>query len=98
MTRPRFRELYKSITGKAVEVEAINFSKLAEKVRDQILHGKDVSGGAEFKPFDNIKGFKGAAKTLDKSTSRWVLTGIGTIWTKSRATPDLPPGGRFTPT
>ena len=30
-----------------------------------------------FRPFGSLQGFKGAAASLDKSTSRWVLKGIG---------------------
>ena len=33
------------------------------------------SGG--FRPFGPLKGFKGAAASMDRSTSRWVLKGIG---------------------
>ena len=32
---------------------------------------------ANFKPFGSLKGFKGRARSLDKSTSRWVLKGVG---------------------
>ena len=72
----------------------------AEKVRDLILHGKqvsevdkrkavvdvleyaksfnaEVSRIAGFKPFGSLKGFKGRGQPLDKSTSRWVLKGVG---------------------
>lgn len=34
----------------------------------------DIAG---FKPFGSLQGFKGRAKPLDKSTSRWILKGIG---------------------
>ena len=34
----------------------------------------DIAG---FKPFGSLRGFKGRAKPLDKSTSRWILKGIG---------------------
>lgn len=30
-----------------------------------------------FRPFGSLQGFKGAAAAMDKSTSRWVLKGIG---------------------
>ncbi len=30
-----------------------------------------------FRPFGSLQGFKGAAASMDKSTSRWVLKGIG---------------------
>ena len=36
-----------------------------------------VFGIAGFKPFGSLKGFKGRAKSLEKSTSRWVLRGVG---------------------
>ncbi len=37
----------------------------------------DVYGIAGFRPFGNLQGFKGRGQSLDKSTSRWVLKGIG---------------------
>ncbi|MGH9365038.1 MAG: hypothetical protein ACRD1B_07220 [Thermoanaerobaculia bacterium] len=36
-----------------------------------------VSGMASFKPFGDLRGFKGAAQSLDKSTTRWLLKGMG---------------------
>lgn len=30
-----------------------------------------------FKPFDDLRGFKGRAQALDKSTTRWLLKGLG---------------------
>lgn len=30
-----------------------------------------------FRPFGELRGFKGRAKSLDKSTTRWVLKGMG---------------------
>jgi hypothetical protein len=36
-----------------------------------------VHGIAGFRPFGDLRGFKGAAKSLDKSTTRWVLKGMG---------------------
>ena len=32
---------------------------------------------AGFRPFGSLQGYKGRAKSLDRSTSRWVLKGIG---------------------
>jgi hypothetical protein len=32
---------------------------------------------AGFRPFGSLQGFKGRGQSLDKSTSRWVLKGIG---------------------
>ena len=37
----------------------------------------DVSSLAGFKPFGDLRGFKGAAQSLDHSTTRWVLKGMG---------------------
>lgn len=100
MTRQGFKDMYKSIFGSAMP-KAIS-SKLdhSEKIRDKILHGKNVSeqdkrkavydllhyakefnekmnAVAGFKPFGSLQGFKGRAQSLDKSTSRWVVKGIG---------------------
>lgn len=37
----------------------------------------DVHAICGVRPFGKLKGFKGRAKPLDKSTSRWVLKGMG---------------------
>ncbi len=37
---------------------------------------------AGFRPFGSMQGFKGRATSLDKSTSKWVLTGMGLIGAK----------------
>lgn len=109
MTRDRFRELYKIITNKEISAEAIKSAKDAERIRDRILHGKQVTDSdmrkavvnilnyarllneqvfddAGFRPFGSMKGFKGRATTLDKSTSKWVLTGMGLIGSKKAKT------------
>ena len=36
-----------------------------------------VNSVAGFKPFDDLRGIKGRATALDKSTTRWVLKGMG---------------------
>jgi len=36
-----------------------------------------VSSVAGFKPFGDLRGFKGAAQSLDSSTTRWLLKGMG---------------------
>jgi hypothetical protein len=109
MTRNRFRELYKIITNTEISAEAITSVKDAEKIRDRILHGKNVSDSdkrksvvsileyarllneqvfedAGFRPFGSMQGYKGRAISLDKSTSKWVLTGIGLIGVKKAQT------------
>jgi hypothetical protein len=56
-----------------------------EDKREAILDLLDFAEGfnlqvkslADFKPFGSLRGFKGSAKSLDKSTTRWVLKGMG---------------------
>jgi len=36
-----------------------------------------VSGLAGFRPFGDLRGFKGRSEPLDKATTRWVLRGMG---------------------
>lgn len=47
------------------------------------LLNEQVFNDAGFRPFGSMQGFKGRAGSLDKSTSRWVLTGMGLIGTKT---------------
>jgi len=100
MTRDGFKDLFKTIFGKPIKKTLEEKLALAEKARDFILHGKDVSEEdkrkaivdileyafafnnavdeiAGFKPFGSLQGFKGRAESLDKSTSRWILKGVG---------------------
>ena len=100
MTRPGFRELFKTIHGAAIPDGVQRLLDGAETIRDKALHGKstrseehraaicEVFEYAEklndfvqlksgFKPFDDLRGFKGRAKALDKATTRWLLKGMG---------------------
>jgi hypothetical protein len=45
-----------------------------------------VSGIAGFKPFGSMQGFKGAAQPLPKTTTKWLLKGLGI----SPAAPSIP--------
>jgi hypothetical protein len=47
-----------------------NVLEYAEKLN------KHVQGVASFRPFGDLRGFKGAARSLDKSTTRWMLKGM----------------------
>ncbi|NZA03056.1 hypothetical protein H0I39_17405 [Ottowia beijingensis] len=74
--------------------------KKAERVRDRVIHGKQVSdpdmrqaiidvieyakalnkdlkAAAGFEPFGDLRGFKGRAQSLEKSTTIWLLKGLG---------------------
>ena len=95
-----FRALFKDIFGKKIPQSHVEKFEIAQKVRNNVLHGKIVTdkefrraivciieyatefnetcvelGG--FRPFGSLAGFKGAATSLDTSTSRWILKGIG---------------------
>jgi hypothetical protein len=97
MSRDEFRSMFRTVFGAPLPDEALIE---AEKVRDRVLHGADVSesdhrlaavrlldyaedlativtkrGGAS--PFSDLRGFKGRAASLEKSTSRLVLKGLG---------------------
>lgn len=41
------------------------------------LFNDELSSLAGFRPFGSLKGFKGRGKSLDRSTTRWVLKGMG---------------------
>lgn len=100
MIRDGFLELYKNVFGHALSAATVAKIKDAEKIRDRVIHGKDVTapelrqalvdvieyaealnidvaaiGG--FEPFGNLRGFKGRGEPLDKSTTRWLLKGLG---------------------
>jgi len=46
------------------------------------LLNEQIFADANFRPFGKLQGFKGRGTPLDKSTSRWVLMGIGLLAVK----------------
>ena len=50
---------------------------LANVIEYAVAFNSLVSGIASFRPFGDLRGFKGRAQSLDKSTTRWVLKGMG---------------------
>lgn len=99
ITRQGYRDIYKTVFGKSLKKEIIEKIVEAEKIRDNVMHGKDVTQEemrtavlriieyselyndytyklAGFKPFGNLKGFKGRAEPLNKSTTMWILKGM----------------------
>jgi hypothetical protein len=99
LTRDGFRVRYKTVFGQSPHKATVAKIKEAEKIRDRVIHGKDVDdatllqalldvidyaeafnmevkkiGG--FEPFGDLRGFKGRAEPLDKSTTRWLLKGM----------------------
>ena len=100
MKREDFKE--KFVTVFAKKLPSTTQAKLtkAEKIRDQVIHGKRVSNEAKrkaiiyvleyasefgvyvhqvagFNPIGSMSGFKGRLEPLDKSTTRWILLGMG---------------------
>lgn len=61
----------KSVTEEQKRKAVCDIIEYAKKFNDE------VSSICGFKPFGSLTGFKGRAESLDKSTSRWVLKGIG---------------------
>ena len=66
----------KAIHGKGIS-EADGRKAVACVIDYAELLNKFVQGKAGFKPFDDLRGFKGAGKSLSKSSTRWILKGIG---------------------
>ena len=100
LTRDGFIDLYKNVFGHDLAKATRGKINKAEKVRDRVIHGKDVSdaemreaivdvfeyaealnsdlsAAAGFKPFGDLRGFKGRGQPLDNSTTRWLLKGLG---------------------
>jgi len=50
---------------------------IAEVLDYSVQFSAYVAGCAGFRPCGNLRGFKGAAAALEKSTTRWVLKGMG---------------------
>jgi len=61
----------KEVTGMDKRKAVVDIIDFAERFNN------DVNEIAGFRPFSNLRGFKGRGKALDKATSRWVLKGIG---------------------
>lgn len=100
ITRKGFQIYFNAIFEKNITKEIDELIKKAEKIRDKLMHGKDVYQEeyreaivnifeyakefnmfvktlAGFQPFGPLRGFKGRAEPLDKSTTRWLLKGMG---------------------
>jgi hypothetical protein len=100
ITRESFLQLFKNIFGEDLPAATSSKIKEAERTRDKLLHGKnvtpknmreaifevldyaeamnsDVDRLAGFKPFGDMRGFKGRGVSLDASTTRWLMKGLG---------------------
>ncbi len=61
----------KRVSEKDKRKAVVDIIEFAERFNE------DVYAVAGFRPFGDLRGFKGRGQSLDKSTSRWVLRGIG---------------------
>lgn len=102
LTRDGFQTLYKNVMGHPFPHKALEQIQNAERIRDKVIHGKDVSDdklriaiiaclkyaelvndemssnrGAGFKPFGDMRGFKGRGESLDVRTTKWLMRGLG---------------------
>lgn len=103
LTRIGFRETFKTIFGYELSKQALEDIKKAESIRDDLMHGREVSEAKKreaialgldyakamntlvavtkksgFKPYSgDMRGFVGRLTSLDKSTTRWILKGMG---------------------
>lgn len=66
----------KILHGKSVS-EADKRKAVIDVLEYAEAFNSELNAVANLTPFGSLKGFKGRATSLDKSTSRWVLKGIG---------------------
>lgn len=64
------------VHGKAVTDTELR-SAIADVLDYAVLFNADVDAAAGFKPFGDMRGFKGRADSLDKRTTKWVMRGLG---------------------
>lgn len=69
------------IRDRVIHGKTVPDGELREAIADCLNYGVllniDVSTAAGFKPFGNMRGFKGRADSLDKRTTKWVMRGLG---------------------
>lgn len=66
---------------RVIHGKSVPDNELREAIADVLeyaeLLNNEVSGIAGFKPFGNMKGFKGRADSLDNRTTKWLMKGLG---------------------
>lgn len=69
------------VRDKVVHGKTVAPFEMRDAIVDVLDYAKAVNKHMEieagFKPFGDLRGFKGRKSSLDKSTSRWLLKGIG---------------------
>ena len=66
---------------KVIHGKSVNDNELRVAIADVLeyaeLLNQEVNLIAGFKPFSDMRGFKGRAESLDKRTTKWVMKGMG---------------------
>ena len=69
------------IRDKVIHGKSVTDNELREAIADVLEYAQafneEISSIAGFKPFGNMRGFKGRADSLDKRTTKWVMRGLG---------------------
>lgn len=70
-----------NVRDKTVHGKGISEAEARQALVDVLDYASDlnnfVEGIAGFRPFGDMRGFKGAAQPLEKSTTHWLLKGLG---------------------
>lgn len=79
-TSEKLKEAEK-VRDRVIHGKPVPDSELREAIADCLQYGvllnSEVSAVANFKPFGDMRGFKGRADSLDKRTTKWVMRGLG---------------------
>lgn len=66
---------------KVIHGKAVTDNELREAIADVLEYAEafnsEVNAIAGFKPFADMRGFKGRADSLDKRTTKWLMKGLG---------------------
>ena len=70
-----------TIRDRVVHGKSVDDNEMREAIADCLeyacLFNANVSAAAGFKPFGDMRGFKGRADSLDKRTTKWLMRGLG---------------------
>lgn len=79
-TQSKIQEAEK-IRDKVIHGKKVFDADMRKAITDVLDYAEVMNKGmeksGEFKPFGDMRGFKGRAEPLDKKTSRWLLKGLG---------------------
>ena len=70
-----------TIRDKVIHGKSVTDNELREAIADVLDYAEsfntEVNAIAGFKPFDDMRGFKGRGVSLDKRTTKWLMRGLG---------------------